>query len=101
MIWRSIGLLDRQGVEKPLSLRPHMRHHEDSDEGRYSVSHDSGFRSGGRDLTHQKARQNRKQSRTSARYDRQNQERFKQQERKATSEEPATEEPVTRETAAS
>jgi hypothetical protein len=78
-----------------------MRDNEDSGEGRYSVSHDSGFRSGGRDLTHQKARQNRKQSRTSARYDRQNQERFKQQERKATSEEPVSEEPATEETATS
>jgi hypothetical protein len=69
-----------------------MREDGDSSEGRNSVSHDSGFRSGGRDLTHQKAKQNRKQSRTSARYDRQMQERFKQQERNAANEEPADEE---------
>jgi hypothetical protein len=68
-----------------------MREDEENDEGRYSVSHDSGFRSGGRDLTHQKAKQNRKQSRTSATYDRQMQERFRQQERKAADEAPADE----------
>ena len=56
------------------------------------MSHDSGFRSGGRDLTHQKAKQNRKTSRTSAKYDRQMQERFKKQERKTSGEEPANEE---------
>ena len=72
-----------------------MREYGGNDEGRNSVSHDSGFRSGGRDLTHQKARQNRKKSHTSARYDRQNQERFRQQEREAAAEEPDTEETST------
>lgn len=56
------------------------------------MSHDSGFRSGGRDLTHQKAKQNRKRSRTSARYDRQMQERFEKQDRKTSGEEPVDEE---------
>ena len=56
------------------------------------MAHDSGFRSGGRDLTHQKAKQSRKPSRTSARYDRQMQERFREQERKTSGEEPADDE---------
>ncbi|MEN8239339.1 MAG: hypothetical protein ABFR53_09080 [Actinomycetota bacterium] len=57
------------------------------------MAHDSGFRSGGRDLTHQKAKQNRKKSRTSAKYDRQMQERFREHERKASVGETPEEEP--------
>lgn len=74
------------------ATRSHAREWVASDEGRHSVSHDSGFRSGGRDLTHQKAKQNRKKSRTSARYDRQMQERFEKQDRKTSGEEPVDEE---------
>ena len=79
-------------IESAFGERSRARQWQLNVEGRYSVSHDSGFRSGGRDLTHQKAKQNRKKSRTSAKYDRQMQDRFREQERKATTEETADEE---------
>ena len=60
--------------------------------GRLSVSHDSGFRPGAQDFTHQAKTKTDRKGRDSDRYDKQRTERFHQHEREAAEAPPAQDE---------